>query len=184
MYKLSKVARQAGTLVMLLLASTGAVPQQSGTRYTVEIVVFRTSSQSGALPGGAPGAAGSEDDVEPTAVATRKLSGAASRLRNSSGLRVLAHTAWTQAPISCANADCRALSRGVSAARLDLARAGISGKIILKRGQNLNLGIDLTVDDGGRRYRISEMRQKIKTDDAQYFDHPAIGVLAVVTSGG
>ncbi len=183
MYKLPIIARQ-GMVALLLLASAAAVPQQAVTRYTVEIVVFRTASQTGALPDSAPRELAGDDEVETTIVATRKLTSAASRLRKTGGFRVLAHTAWTQAPAGCAGADCRTLSRGVSAAHLGLARSAISGEVILKRGaQSLHLGVDLTVDDGGRRYHISEVRP-VKANDIQYFDHPAVGVIAVVTAGG
>ena len=35
---------------------------------------------------------------------------------------------------------------------------------------------------GGRRYRISEVR-RVKADEIQYFDHPSVGVIAVVSGG-
>jgi hypothetical protein len=174
MYKLSGITRQFGFAALLLLASAAAIPQQAGTRFTVEIVVFRTASQAGALTAAATPTAG--DDVEPTAVATRKLGGAADKLRRTAGYKVLAHTAWTQGP---AGFNSR---RGVSAARLGLERAGITGKVILERGQYVHMGVDLTIDDGGRRYHISEVR-RIKPDEVQYFDHPAVGVIALVTAG-
>jgi len=168
---------QLGMLAMLLLGSAAAIPQQAANRYTVEIVVFRNGGQGAALDAGATSATGG-DDVEATVVATRKLGTAASRLRAAGGMRVLAHTAWTQTP---AGLNSR---RGVSAANLGIAGAGISGKVMLLRGSYLNLGIDLVIDDGGRRYRISEIRNNIKADQIQYFDNPAIGVLAVVSAGG
>jgi hypothetical protein len=174
MQMLPIMASRLGVVVMLL-ASAAAVPQQAGNRYTIEIVVFRNSGQAGALSDNTP-AQLTGDDVEQTAVATRKLTSAASRLRNASGYRVLAHTAWAQAPTAFNS------RRGVSAVRLGLG-AGITGKVILERGQYLHMGIDLTIDDGGRRYHISEVR-RIKPDEAQYFDHPAVGVLALVTAGG
>jgi hypothetical protein len=167
--------RQLGVLA-LLLGSAAAIPQQAASRYTVEIVVFRNGGQAAALDASTTPIGG--DDVEATVVATRKLGGAASRLRATSGMRVLAHTAWTQ---TAAGFNSR---RGVSAAHLGMAAAGISGKVMLLRGSFLNLGVDLTIDDGGRRYHIAEMRNNIKADQIQYFDHPAIGVLAVVSSGG
>lgn len=169
---------------MLLLASSAAIPQTAANRYTVEIVVFRTASQAGALPGGSPAEAVPDDGVEITAVTARKLTSAASRLRSTAGYRVLAHTAFAQTPTSCARDACRNSLRGASATQLGLNRAGISGKVGLQRGESLHLGIDLTIDDGGRRYRIQEVRQLRKIDQAQYFDHPAVGVVAVITAGG
>jgi len=167
--------RRMHALALLLLASMVALPQQASNRYTVEIVVFRNGGQTGALAETAAGAVGG-DDVEPVAIATRRLGGAASRLRAAAGYRVLAHAAWTQAPTAFNS------RRGVSATRLGMAGAGISGKVILERGQYLHLGVDLTIDDGGRRYRITEVR-RVKPDETHYFDHPAVGVIALVTAG-
>jgi hypothetical protein len=169
---------------MLLLASAAAIPQTAAPRYTVEILVFRTGSQAAGLPGAAPATAAADDGVEMTTVAPRKLTSAATRLRSTAGYRVLAHTAYVQTPTSCARDACRNTLRGVSAAQLGLTRAGISGKVGLQRGESLHLGIDLTIDDGGRRYRIQEVRQLRKTDQPQYFDHPAIGVIAMISAGG
>jgi hypothetical protein len=187
MNRLSSMARQAA-VAMLLLASCAAIPQTAANRYTVEIVVFRTASQAAALPGSAPAAPAAvtvpDDGVEMTAVTTRRLTGAASKLRSTAGYRVLAHTAWAQSPTSCGGRACRESLRGVSAAQLGLTRAGISGKVGLQRGESLHLGIDLTIDDGGRRYRIQEVRPLRKIDQAQYFDHPAVGVVAIITAGG
>lgn len=165
-----------GLLALLLLGSAAAIPQQAGNRYTVEIVVFRNGGQAAALDAGAAASAGG-DDVEPTLIATRRLGGAASRLRAAGGIRVLAHAAWTQ---SATGWNSR---RGVSTARLGIGGAGLAGKVILERGQYLHLGVDLTIEDGGRRYRINEVR-RVKADEIQYFDHPAVGVLALVTAGG
>ncbi len=175
MHKVPTYTRRLGVLALLLLAAPVAVTQQAG-RFTVEIVVFRTASQTGAL-GAEPGQPVIGGDVEPTSVATRKLAGAASRLRGANGFRVLAHTAWTQGAASFNS------RRGVSATRLGIASAGINGKVILERGRLLHLGIDLTIDEGGRRYHISEVRP-VKADEIQYFDHPAVGVIALVTAGG
>jgi hypothetical protein len=181
---LSSMARHA-LLAMLVLASTAAIPQ-TASRYTVEIVVFRNSGQTGALPGGAPPEAIADDGIEMTASPSRKLTSAANKLK-SNGMKVLVHTAWTQAPVGCNQSGCRntATLRGVSAEQLGLARTVISGKVGLQRGSALFLGVDLTIDDGGRRYRIREIRalevRQLKAEEPQYFDHPAIGVLAVVT---
>jgi hypothetical protein len=175
------IARSA-MLIALLLAGAVAIPQQAPVRYTVEIVVFRTASQVGALPAD-PIPAAADDEVEIATSVSRRLGSAANKLKATAGYRVLAHTSWSQTPVSCSGAECRNVSNGASATRLGLARAGVAGRIALKRGRVLNLGIDLTVDDGGRRYHISEVRQ-IEPGKAQYFDHPSVGVLAVVNAGG
>jgi hypothetical protein len=181
MYRLPTLAAHAA-LALLLIAGSAAIPQQAAARYTVEIVVFRNASETGGLAG-APLPASADDGVEITPATARKLTEAARRLRGAGGFRILAQTAWTQAPVGCSNATCRSVLRGPSATQLALDRAGISGKVVLQRGDSLHLGVDLTIDDGGRRYRITEVRP-VKVDQPQYFDHPALGVLAVVTAGG
>lgn len=168
-------ARRLFLAAALLLAALPALPQ-GAPLYTVEIVVFRNEGSSGALAGAQTVSPGSSDDVLATPVATRRLGGAAQKLRTAGGMRVLAHTAWTQSPT---NWNSR---RGPSAAELGLG-AGVTGKVIFERGRFLHLGVDLTIEDGGQRYRINEVRQ-VKADELHYFDHPSVGVIAIVTAVG
>jgi hypothetical protein len=164
----------AGALLpALLLGATPALPQGATPRYTVEIIVFRSGNEA-ALAAGASSSGDGGADVAATPVAPSRLGGAAAKLRSGGGYRVLAHAAWTQGPAAWNS------RRGVSVERLGLP--GIEGKVILERGQYLHLGVDLTIDDGGKRYRINEVR-RVKTDEVQYFDHPAVGVIAVVSGG-
>jgi hypothetical protein len=167
-----------GLLLALLVASWPAATAQSSGRYTVEIIVFRTG---GGAPAGETNTRAatksSTTPIEATASATRRLTGAAARLRAANGYRVLAHTAWSQAPAAWNS------HRGVSAAQIGLTGAGISGDVIVERGQYLHLGFDLMVEDGGQIYHIAEIR-RVKADEAQYFDHPAVGIIALVTAGG
>ncbi len=157
-----------------MLASTAAIPQQSAARYTVEIVVFRTASQAGAVPGGAPAQEIADDGVEATPVPVRRFTAAVSRLRAYRGLPVFSPTLRGRSHLQAAVARPAGLTlRGVSAAQLGLARAGISGKVGLQRGQQaLHLGVDLTIDDVGRAYHIREVRQLRKTDEPSTFDLP------------
>lgn len=178
------LARRLCLGLLLLAVGMPALPQQPAGQYTVEVIVFRNGSQTGgALPGSTPLPGGGE--VEPTIVSGRKLGGAASRLR-SAGYRVLAHTAWTQGPTTWEQVqgtrDWNA-QRGVAASRLGMTNAGVHGKFIFERGTYLHFGMDLVVDDGGQRYRLREVRQNVKVNEVQYFDHPAIGVIAVISAG-
>jgi len=158
--------------VFLLGMSATALPQTQPSGYTVEIVVFRNGGESAALDAGASRTSITGDDVAAASVASRRLGGSVARL-NSNGLRVIGTAAWKQEPTAFRS------RRGVSAARLGLS--GITGKVILERGEKLHLGVDLVIEDGGKRYRLNELRQ-VKTDEINYFDHPAVGVLAIVTS--
>lgn len=170
------VARRMLTGLLLVLCAATATPQQPPSAYLVEIIVFRSSGEGGALPDNAPATVAGDDGVEATLVPTGRLGTAANRLRaRASGFRVLGHVAWTQAPVSFNS------RRGVSAAQLGLA-GNIAGKVMLERDQRLHLGVDLTIEDGGRRYRIEEMRKDVRRDQIHYFDHPSVGVLALVTA--
>lgn len=162
----------------LLAVCTPAVPQQT-TRYTVEIIVFRVD---GDTSGEDPSAAASlrstsSTDLATTPVTGRKLASAASRLRTGGGYRILAHTSWSQAPAGWNS------RRGVSLAQLGLNVPGLSGNVVLERGQFLHLGFDLKLEEAGRVVQLAEIR-RVKPEEAQYFDNPQLGVIALVTSGG
>ena len=173
---LPATARQLLAGLLLAIGAATAMPQQSPAFYTVEIVVFRAGSDTGALPDNSPATVVNDDGIEATLVPTGKLGTAANRLRaRTSGYRVLGHVAWTQAPASFNS------RRGVSAAQLGLA-GSIAGKVVLERDQKLHLGVDLTIEDGGRRYHIEELRKDVRRDQIYYFDSPAVGVLAIITA--
>jgi hypothetical protein len=58
---------------------------------------------------------------------------------------------------------------------------GLAGSVYLERGQLLHLGFNLTYDnDSGHTYTLSELR-RIKFNEKHYFDHPAFGVIALVS---
>jgi hypothetical protein len=161
-------------LVLALCAGT-AMPQATSL-YTVEIVVFRGTGDGGALPATDVPPAFTDDNIEATPAAPVRLDSAARKLDDSADFTVLAHTAWTQGPTVWNS------GLGVSARQLALGN-GVEGKFSLERSGSypLNLRVDLTVEEGGRRYRIREVRRNVKVDQIQYLDHPAIGVLAIVT---
>jgi hypothetical protein len=169
---------RGGVALMLLAASLQAVPQQATGRYTVEILVFRadagTSGEDGAAAAPLRSTAG---DIMPVAVPGRRLAGAAAKLR-SAGYRILAHTAWSQMPAAWNS------RRGVSVEQLGVTMPGLSGNVVLERGQFLHLGLDLKVEEGGRSYVLADLQQVKKLGEAQYFDHPQLGAIALVTSGG
>jgi hypothetical protein len=166
-----RFARPVAMAAALFCMALPALPQSPAT-YTVEIVVFRNGGNEGALADTRARPLISGDDVDASMVSSRKLGGSASRL-NASGFTVLGHAAWKQAPAGFQS------MRGVSATRLGVA--AISGKVILERDRYLHLGFELIVEDGGRRYHLNQYRKQIRTGEVQYFDHPAIGILAIVT---
>ena len=169
--------RAASLGLALLATSLPALPQQA-TRYTVEIVVFRVDGDtSGEDPAAAPSLRSSAStDLATTAVTSRKLASAASRLRSGGGYRIIAHTAWSQ---TAAGWNSR---RGVSLSQLGVNVPGLTGNVVLERGQFLHLGFDLKLEDAGKAVQLAEIR-RVKPDEAQYFDNPQLGVIALVTSG-
>jgi len=167
------IGRRLLLAAALTCLAVPALPQSSGN-YVVEILVFRNGEAAGALGETASRVRVTGDDVAATTVSSRKLGGSVTRLNNRN-LRVLGHAAWKQAPSGWKS------RRGVSTSQLGLP--GMDGKVILERGEFLHLGIDMVVEDGGKRYHLNEVRQ-VKLDEIQYFDHPAIGVIAIVSRDG
>jgi hypothetical protein len=175
MHNFQQIPRRLALLTVLSLVSFSALPQ-SGGRYTVEIVVFRIDGTAAADARSAAHKV-SGADVAATPSSARRLSGSAARIKAAKGYRLLAHTAWTQ---SAAAWNSR---RGVSTSTVGLSDAVVQGKVIVERGQFLHLGFDLTVEDDGKVYRLNEVR-RVKPDEPQYFDHPAVGIIALLTQGG
>jgi hypothetical protein len=165
--------------VLLALCAATARPQ-AASLYTIEIIVFRTAGDGGALRASDMPAASSDDSIEATPVAPARLNSAARKLGGSPDFRVLAHTAWTQGPSAWPEGSAWYSLRGVSTRQVGIGD-GVSGKIYLLRGRQLNLGMVLDIEEGGRLFRIREVRRNVKVDQIQYFDHPAMGVLAIVS---
>jgi hypothetical protein len=166
-------------LLALLLSSLPVASQQPPSRYDVEIVVFRIAGNAGIEDLGAGGNSpvSPSGGVQVTPTTQRRLGNEVSRLRAAGGFQVIAHTAWTQAPAAWNS------RHGVSAEQLGIESAGITGTVFIERGQYLHLGFDLRVDQGGRVYAVSDLR-RVKPGEAQYFDHPAIGILALISPAG
>ena len=66
-------------------------------------------------------------------------------------------------------------------AALGLSVPGLSGNVIFERGQLLHLGFDLKYQEGDRTLQFAEIR-KVKLEESQYFDHPQLGIIALVTA--
>jgi hypothetical protein len=157
--------------VILCLLSVPATPQSQPTRYEVEVIVFRAG---GELEAGVPASAEPGAALQGTSTPVKRLTDTASRLRAAGGYRVLAHSAWTQAPAAWNS------RRGVSAMQVGLDSAGLQGTVILERGQYLHLGFDLRYREGDREVVLDEVR-RVKVNERNYFDNASIGVIAIVT---
>jgi hypothetical protein len=191
----------ATLLVVALVTVLPAASQEtsgSANVYNIEIVVFRaTQALGGAENWNVPGSRNYEAEDE-TANSTRnvgrfvsaipasrfQLNDVANKLR-ASGLYVpVAHVAWSQ---TASDWGTRA---GFSVQKLGAAVEGLSGTIFLERGMYLHLGMVLSYSPAnapagmgagpGTVFNMSESR-RIRFYERNYYDHPAFGVIALVT---
>jgi hypothetical protein len=148
---------------------------QATARYSVEIVVFQ---QPGLAPPAAsvtsaPRAQAPSGRVEPLPSAEWQLGNVAGALKRSAGYRVLGHGAWA------ANVPANG-TMSANVAEL-LPGSGLSGAVAVQRGQFLFLRVELDyAAPEGRVYQLRE-RRRVKFNERHYFDHPALGVVAVVS---
>ena len=183
-----RAAAMQGLLLLLALTSLANLPpaqaQQAGASlYEVELIVFRTAS----VPGGEDWSAeptgrgfGSESTRGGSAQVIRvlppedyKLGSVEASLRSSGAWRPIAHAAWVQ---TAANWGTHI---GIALADLGINAPGLSGMVYLERATYLHLGMNLSLS-AGATYTINEMRS-VKFSERQYFDHPAFGVIALVS---
>jgi hypothetical protein len=171
----------------LLVGALPAGAQQSSPTYIVEIVVFRDSSVGSGEDWDAPPAArgfgnestraGSPQVLRVLPPSDYRLASVEATLRNAGAWRPIAHAAWVQTAASWGT------HIGIALSDLGISSPGLSGSVYLERATYLHLGVDLRLSGGGLTYAIDEMRS-IKYNERQYFDHPAFGVIAVVSPVG
>jgi hypothetical protein len=185
-----------GCVGPLLQAQMPAAPSNEAAepppRYLVEVLVFRTTGNVGAgeiLTAGNPASLGEfprgsaatpealpGEVIEVLPANRRRLGGASGRLTKDGAYRVVAHQAWIQ------TASPYNSGLALPLAKVGLAQSGLNGQVLVERGQYLHLGMALTLDaPQGGRYALQETR-RVRTGERHYFDHPAFGVIATVTS--
>jgi hypothetical protein len=106
------------------------------------------------------------------------------KLRASAGYAPLAHVAWSQ------TASAWGTRAGFPLQRLGIDVPGMSGTVVLERGQFLHLGMTLAYAPAnppaalaaapGTIFTLNEGR-RVRFNERAYFDHPAFGVIALVT---
>lgn len=109
-------------------------------------------------------------------VAPRKLEAVARRL-NTGGFTLLWHQAWVQPAVAGDGLDLAtlaALGRGPAAPEL-------SGVIGLTAGRFLHLGLAIELRSAAGLEAVLAQRRRVRPGVEQYFDHPHIGVIALVT---
>ena len=178
-------------------AAPGAAAPASA--YNIEIVIFRaTSAQGGAEnwateTGATNTIAGDEGSSTSSQVghfvasipsSAYQLTEIENRLRASGAFVPIAHTAWSQ------TASGWGTRAGFPVQRLGVDVPGLSGTVFLERGQYLHLGMTLSYVDpsppgglgaaSGTTFLINQSR-RIKFYERNYYDHPAFGVIALVS---
>jgi Peptidoglycan-binding protein, CsiV len=122
--------------------------------------------------------------VRPLPASAFQLDSIAARLRSSGRYLPVAHVAWSQTaspwghPIQ------------IPVQSLGVDSQGLSGTVSLQRGQYLHLGLslDYAMDEPpsglrappGTVFSLHEVH-RVRFYERNYFDHPAFGVIALVT---
>ena len=182
-------------LVSAAASLSSAQAQTANTRvYTVEVIVFRNMSGSGGPEdwSAKPIARGLDQPEAPVTgkfvqsipAAQFPLNDVAQKLQNTTNYQPVAHFAWQQTASSWGS------RAGFTVAKLAGAVPGLSGIVYLESGTYLHLGMALNYQssnppDGlgatpGTVFALNESR-RVKWDQLNYFDHPAFGVIALVT---
>ena len=176
-----------------------AAPAGPGsTVYNIEIIVFRATNALGApedwsAEAGARNIAGEESPsgaalvghfVAPLPSSALQLGELETRLRASGVYVPVAHTGWSQTASSWGT------RAGFTLQKLGIDVPGLSGSVFLERGQWLHLGMALTYAmpsppqslgaAPGTPFIINESR-RVRFYERNYFDHPAFGVIALVS---
>ena len=170
-----------------------------GTVYNIEIIVFRAAAPLGgaetwsAEAGARSIIAGDESTSGAAQVghfvallpaSAWQLTELENRLRASATYVPVAHAAWSQTASSWGT------RAGFAVQRLGLNAPGLSGTVFLERGQFLHLGVSLTYAMPSpppglgaapdTPFTLNESR-RVRFYERSYFDHPAFGVIALVT---
>jgi hypothetical protein len=201
-YDERRMNRRAFVLLAAFLSSAVWLPaesQQAASTYNIELVVFRANTAQGgaenwsaeAVAGGLSTGAESSSGGSQVGRLVQKLPASAFQLNDaerklkSSGLYVpVAHVAWTQ------TASAWGRRSGLRLEELGVEVAGLTGSVSLERGQYLHLGLSLAYSPAnppanagaapGTPFTLNETR-RVKFYERNYYDHPAFGVIALVT---
>ena len=177
-------------LVTMAGAQQPATPPASPT-YNIELIVFRAaagpgSSEDWSSPGVRAVRGGDGENTSGAAQVGRfvgslpatqlQLNDLKTRLSSGGAYIPVAHVAWSQ------TASTWGSRAGFTLQKLGVSVPGLSGLVSLERGSFLHLGVQLkyATGPGGPTYDLTETR-RVKFYERNYFDHPAFGVIAVVT---
>ncbi|MGB5260681.1 MAG: CsiV family protein [Gammaproteobacteria bacterium] len=184
-------------IALLVLLTAPAAVLGAPQLYDVEIIIFSHNNESGQgeawqrPDAGAGRAQGylAENRFTELSSSRYQLNSVRYSLKRGGEYTVLYHRAWRQLAYS----PSQAVDYPVHSFSSD-SRQSIEGSVRLVRERYLHLSLDLVLKDATAQlpghysdapgntpvYRLSEKR-RIKISDLHYFDHPHIGVLALVT---
>ncbi len=197
----------ASATVLLLLAGLPGLAEEPATppvpAYTIELVIFRATSALGGAENWAAESAAKNVSNDSSAGETSssadtqvghfiqllpesqyQLTDIEKRLRASAGYAPIAHVAWSQ------TASTWGTRAGFALQRLGIDVPELTGTVVLERGQYLHLGMTLAYTPAnpppnlgaaaGTTFTLNEGR-RVRFNERSYFDHPAFGVIALVT---
>jgi hypothetical protein len=191
-------AAPAAAVPAATTAPAAAAPTPAANVYNVEMVVFRVNQSLGVAENwsaqasreynsdgeAAEGARGVGRFVGLLPQSAWQLTPIENKMRSTGVYVPVAHVAWSQ---TASDWGTRA---GFNLQRLGLDVPGLTGTVFLERGQFLHLGMALSYTPAnppagigagpGTTFAMSETR-RIKFYDRNYYDHPAFGVIALVT---
>jgi hypothetical protein len=176
-----------------------AAPAATGTVYNIEMIIFRATGSPGpaenwGIQGGSARNIAGDESASGSSQVGRfiavlpssdwQLADLENKLRASGAYVPVAHVAWSQ------TASAWGTRAGFPLARLGASADGLSGTVFLEHGQFLHLGMTLTYAMAappaslaaapGTPFSINETR-RVRYYERNYFDHPAFGVIALVT---
>ena len=187
-------------MVAALACAVPAISQEPASpAYNIELVIFRATSAQGVAEdwsveaGTSNSIAGDEASsgssqvghfVGMIASSAYQLTEIETKLRSSGAYVPVAHVAWSQ------TASAWGTRAGFTLQKLGVDAQGLSGTVFLERGQYLHLGMTLTYADpappqglgaaSGTTFIINQSR-RIRFYERNYYDHPAFGVIALVS---
>jgi hypothetical protein len=207
--RLAALLLSATAVIVALKASAAEPARLQETAYHVELVIFRQLTPLGVAEDwsveglkGRPAAPVGEDDAGGTTAdsagnrlavsslspALFKLAAMESSLQRSRGYEVVGHIGWTQL----------AVPRG-SGLAVELSEVGLSGSAVrgtgaLERGKYLYLRLNLAYSpadppaslvgtvqiDRTVTFSLNQVR-RVRPFERHYFDHPAFGVIAMIS---
>jgi hypothetical protein len=187
----ARAALAAALLCVISLPGVVSAQEKPPQYYQVEVVVFlQPAGISAERPPREPAPADSaaaaetpEAPVEqqglPSDFAPPRLErtlDASARALSRRGYQVLWHQAWIQPPAQRRGTDLALLA----ALGQGAATPALSGTVSLSAGRFLHLGMALEWQVDGRPAARMDQRRRIRPEAEQYFDHPRLGVLAVI----